>query len=551
MMGRAVMSSPLAVGGRSARALLGRLSVAVLWVYLLAVTCGAQSADSVPVSSPIMGSSSPPGPGFASLGGMVEKPNGVRDGSEFYCFRGFKRCTSGIKQCIKPEQECDGVKDCEDGSDEGQFCKSFDCTERNQYMCPSGKMCMNVTHPWGEWRYIHRDPYTAYLCDGVKDCADGSDEDETFCGSYDCNSNVPHKEMAMTLEWAPPTGRRLRCPGGKGGCVNESQLCDGTVNCVTDAGSDESEELCKKRGCSAVALTNLFQCRTGRCIQRQRMCDGKKDCPDGDDEGEFCARLNCPNYGIKCNDTQNRTCIQESQVCDGVLDCPGGTDEADCNTIECQNAQRECPSGEECAYFTPCDGVKDCKDGSDEDPAFCSQFNCSGDGSDSPGMKCKDGLQCVSRRRFCDGHQDCRDLSDEDPAFCRTYNCSEGEQGKINCPGGGYVWCVSGSYLCDGYGNECYLDNDEDPTFCASKEARDILEAFSKIDCSYNKTNYIDGDYCDGIRNCADGSDESDSFCEAYKCPKNRVKCYDKWCVPGGKCDGNWDCPDGSDEQNC
>ncbi|GBG82146.1 hypothetical protein CBR_g34427 [Chara braunii] len=248
------------------------------------------------------------------------------------------------------------------------------------------------------------DPYSGFLCDGTKHCTDGSDEDARFCASYDCNRDVPHTPLYPPAGSRGPPCPRRRCPGGKGGCLTESQLCDVVVNCVGYGGSDESDRYCKRRGCSPSSYYYLFQCLSGRCISRQLVCDGTKDCPDGDDEGKFCENMDCPSDRVKCAGGGNRMCILGSQVCDGVDDCPAGTDEK----------QRGCAS------FKLCDGVKQCRDGSDEDPSLCRTYNCS-DGE----VKCKDGVTCISQRSLCDGLKDCPDKSDEDPAFCRKqHDCS-------------------------------------------------------------------------------------------------------------------------------
>ncbi|GBG70339.1 hypothetical protein CBR_g6467 [Chara braunii] len=174
-----------------------RLGMAVLLLCISANSCAASSLP------------------------LPDKSNGVKEGrGKLYCFRGFTRCVSGIEQCIKPEQECNGIKDCADGSDEGHRCKSFDCAATGRYTCPSGRMRMNVTTSFGDLRYTH---YTEYLCDRVKDCADGSDEDPSFCASYDCNTDVPHKPLRQLVPAPPPPPHRRRCPSGKGGCVNRGK----------------------------------------------------------------------------------------------------------------------------------------------------------------------------------------------------------------------------------------------------------------------------------------------------------------------------------------
>ncbi|KAL3274628.1 hypothetical protein HHI36_016009 [Cryptolaemus montrouzieri] len=59
--------------------------------------------------------------------------------------------------------------------------------------------------------------------------------------------------------------------------------------------------------------------------------------------------------------------------------------------------------------------------------------------------------------------------------------------------------------------------------------------------------------FCDGQKDCTDGSDEDSAACSKTSCEKNEFKCVsNSQCIlKHWKCDGNKDCPDGSDEENC
>ena len=66
---------------------------------------------------------------------------------------------------------CDGVRDCEDGSDENQ-CPQNSTDFVEQFMCQNGAK-------------IHKDK----VCNGVTDCTDGSDEGNN-CPTLETRSQI-------------------------------------------------------------------------------------------------------------------------------------------------------------------------------------------------------------------------------------------------------------------------------------------------------------------------------------------------------------------------
>ena len=62
------------------------------------------------------------------------------------------------------------------------------------------------------------------------------------------------------------------------------------------------------------------------------LCDGKLDCPDGDDE-QFCSDMVCPGL-LLCR--YDNLCIHPVNMCDGIIHCPiSSDDESSCGSWEC------------------------------------------------------------------------------------------------------------------------------------------------------------------------------------------------------------------------
>ena len=77
-----------------------------------------------------------------------------------------------------------------------------------------------------------------------------------------------------------------------------------------------------------VCPVSQFQCDGSRCLSSDRLCNGQKDCDDGEDETPvFCDHRKCLPLQWRCGTGQ---CIRSSQRCDGSNHCWDGTDEEDC-----------------------------------------------------------------------------------------------------------------------------------------------------------------------------------------------------------------------------
>ncbi|RVE65639.1 hypothetical protein OJAV_G00118390 [Oryzias javanicus] len=452
----------------------------------------------------------------------------------------------GSSLCIKPTQMCDGRRDCPDGSDEKCLKR---CPSSSEFLCKDRQRCV----------------LQSQVCDGRSHCLDASDE-------LNCQSTAPLPKSSNALKCR--FGSTL-CRNGKE-CVLLSHICDGETDC--EDGSDEDAcdaaekspstngkkdvmslspalipsvtEAPKKPACSSPSSSVSG---SSLCIKPTQMCDGRRDCPDGSDEK--CVKR-CPSASdFRCKD--RRSCVSRSQVCDGRGHCNDGSDELNCAgeapaapqkaDLKCRVGSRLCRDGTECVLFSHvCDGEPDCRDGSDEED--CDKEEETAEtlkpSCSFPSVQCPDSTVCINPAQLCDGIRDCPDGSDEN---C-VKNCAD--ESDFLCKD--RRSCVSKSLLCDGR-SHCYDGSDEAncKSVAAPKSKSDVLQCrMGSRPCDDGKECVLYSHVCDGEEDCLDGSDEKE--CQET-CKQGEFQCaHGKMCIPESEvCDGRPQCQDRSDELDC
>ncbi|XP_038610031.1 sortilin-related receptor isoform X2 [Tachyglossus aculeatus] len=221
------------------------------------------------------------------------------------------QCQNGV--CVSLIWKCDGMDDCGDYSDEANCenpTEAPNCSRYFQFQCENRRCIPN------RWK-----------CDRENDCGDWSDEKD--CG--DGYIPLPSPSPAEPPTCAP---NHFRCSGGA--CVMNSWVCDGYRDCADGSDEDACPSVASFTPSSLAPWLGHcsrfeFECQQPRkCIPNWKRCDGQPDCQDGTDETNCRtpSSQTCVSGKFKCEDGE--ICLVLSERCDGFLDCSDGSDERGC-----------------------------------------------------------------------------------------------------------------------------------------------------------------------------------------------------------------------------
>ena len=147
-----------------------------------------------------------------------------------------------------------------------------------------------------------------------------------------------------------------RCGGRRGGggggrCILDRQICDGKADCPL---GDDEVGLLTSDGVHLQCLQpggkcRLYQswrpagpflagrqCAGGKCVEEEDWCSSSSSCHCHHCEDQLdCHHWLCPAAHFKCS--QSGLCLEPDRVCDGRQDCGDGSDEHDCPCDEPSN----------------------------------------------------------------------------------------------------------------------------------------------------------------------------------------------------------------------
>ena len=259
--------------------------------------------------------------------------------THFHCSKGG---------CIHYNLLCDLKNDCRNDTSDEEHCAHNVKDNNNQFVCNNNQI-INAT----------------LVCDGIRHCFDESDEVQSLCTDTlyafmcfetsqaifsryhddmrpDCNGTDLSDELlydgmitgSVAMDYACKyPEREIPCIPGHPRCFPLIKLC------VYERDVTGQLLFCRNGehllSCDFFLCPSpLVKCHLSYCIPVSYICNGQKDCPEGDDEN------NCSNGEILCSGMlrcKHSTCVHMQNVCDGVVDCQEtADDEKLCHYDKCQ-----------------------------------------------------------------------------------------------------------------------------------------------------------------------------------------------------------------------
>ena len=144
-----------------------------------------------------------------------------------------------------------------------------------------------------------------YVCDGVTDCPDDSDEEICYCWVNDvlmtdslfCRHNCSTAEQCMCSEFYD------QCDSG--GCISYRLICDGYSDCF-----DSSDENCHGIVNHDISSNDNHICASGEIIKSIFVNDFTPDCSDFSDEYKYLSSFRNTNF----SSIPTETCVKPGEA---------------------------------------------------------------------------------------------------------------------------------------------------------------------------------------------------------------------------------------------
>ncbi len=166
--------------------------------------------------------------------------------------------------------------------------------------------------------------------DLIPDCRNAEDE------------QIVHGTVARHYQSECFDPNNIPCKTGHPLCFHLTDICVYRLNKLGDVvpcrtGSHMEE-------CRSFQCNGKHKCPNYYCVPYTYVCDGKWDCPTGNDESPTCAHPRQCKYLYRCH--KSEVCIHILDICNNILDCPQEEDE-----MMCELLGTVCPKDCHCFHF--------------------------------------------------------------------------------------------------------------------------------------------------------------------------------------------------------